>query len=288
MGQKRLAVVDLSQEEESTKQPRKRQTQKSAPVVRQKGSGLARRSGSAKTGRLADMSEKVLEEEKARQVKESKKDPKEATPTSKKPLKKKERSRRYRLAKSQVDRTQTYPLSEAIELLKKVSTARFDASVEAHLNLTETKLKAEVQFPHSTGRKTRVAIASDTVLKQINKGKLDFDVLLATPPMMAKIAKVAKILGPKGLMPNPKSGTIVKDPEKKKKELEAGQTLVKSETKMPLMHVIVGKISFKDSQLAANLEALITAITPAKITKLTLASSMSPGIKVDLSSFPAA
>lgn len=213
-----------------------------------------------------------------------KKTPEEDKATEK-PTQKKQRSRRYRLSRSLIDRTKSHSLKDAIKLLRKISTTRFDATVEAHLNLAEIGIKQEVTFPHSTGRKTRVAIADDKLLKTIEAGKIDFDVLLAEPSMMSKIAKVAKILGPKGLMPNPKSGTITDNPQAKKKQLEGGQTLVKSEPKTPLMHVVIGKISLKDKQIVENITALIEAVQAKNITKLTLASSMSPGIRVDLVEF---
>ena len=197
-----------------------------------------------------------------------------------KPIHKHIRSRRYRQALTKIDRTKSYPLDEAIKLLKQVSLAKFDASVEAHLNLTETNLKVKVAFPHSTGRKLKVAIADDQLLAQIQAGHIDFDLLLATPAMMPQVAKVAKILGPKGLMPNPKAGTVTADPAKKQAELAGGSRLVSGEPKNPLMHVVVGKLSMSDQDLTSNISALITSVTLKHITKLTLASTMSPGIKV--------
>ena len=195
-----------------------------------------------------------------------------------------QRSRHYRQVLTKIDRTKSYPLAEAVKLLKQVSLTKFDASVEAHLNLTESNLKVTVAFPHSTGKTLRVAIADAKLLDQIQAGHIDFDILLATPALMPQIAKVAKILGPKGLMPNPKSGTVTAQPEKKKAELEGGSRLVSGEPKAPLMHVVVGKLSLSDANLAANIQALATAVTLKRITKLTLASTMSPGIKVDLAS----
>jgi large subunit ribosomal protein L1 len=100
---------------------------------------------------------------------------------------------------------------------------------------------------------------------------------------MKKLNKFAKILGPKGLMPNPKNGTLTDDPKKRKKELESGKTQVKTESKAPLMHVVIGKTSSDSKKLSENLNALVTAVDPKRIKKLTLASTMSPGIKVELS-----
>lgn len=199
-----------------------------------------------------------------------------------KPRRVRVRSARYRQALTKIDRAKTYPLAEAIKLLKQISLAKFDASVEAHLNLTETNLKVKVAFPHSAGHRLKVAVADAKVLAQIEAGagKIDFDVLLATPAMMPQVAKVAKILGPKGLMPNPKAGTVTADPAKKQAELAGGSRLVSGESKSPLMHTVVGKLSMSDQDLTSNISALVAAVTPKRITKLTLASTMSPGIKV--------
>ncbi|MBI2010198.1 MAG: hypothetical protein HYS86_03400 [Candidatus Chisholmbacteria bacterium] len=295
MGQKRLATFADTPEEKApsasakgrSASGRKSKVAKAKPVLHLKG-----------TGGVKDMSAEILAEEESRQAKLKKSSVSSATSApsvSQKAIQRppRERSRRYRLARSRIDRTKSYSLEEAVELLKKVSIARYDASVEAHLNLTEIGLRVDVTFPHSTGRTTRVAIATDSLLKDVEAGnsllkdveagKIYFDILVASPDMMPKIAKVAKILGPKGLMPNPKAGTVTKDPEKKKKDLEAGQTMVKGEAKAPLMHVVVGKISLKEKELAANIQALITAVGEKKILKLTLASSVSPSIRVELS-----
>ena len=166
-----------------------------------------------------------------------------------------------------------------------IHLARFDATVDAHMTVTEVGLTANITFPHSTGKTTRVAIAADKLIAQISDGNIDFDILLSTQTMIPKLAKVAKILGPKGLMPSPKSGTITNDPDITKTELEGGKTLVKTEAKAPLIHVVVGKISMTGTDLVSNISTLVTALTPKNILKLTLATSMSPGVKVDLAEF---
>ena len=273
MGQKKFVAIDLSQEEEkqvSPKAPKAPKVKEAEPVLSESGSPAVVLSKEGK-----DVSHLM----------EDAKEPKTAK-TPKPTLEKKQsRSRRYQQARALVDRTITYPLDQAIALVKKTSVTRFDASVEAHLNVTETGLKAEIQFPHSTGRTTKVAIADDKILEDVAAGKFDFDVLLATPDMMPKLAKLAKILGPKGLMPNPKSGTITQDPEKKKKEMEGGKTLVRTEPKSPLVHVVIGKVSMKEAELAANFTALIKGLLPHNVLKFTLSSTMGPGIKVNLEEF---
>jgi len=220
-------------------------------------------------------------------LKKEVKPPKEEAKT--KPVQKKVRSKTYISARRQVDRTQTYSLKKAITLLKKTSYTKFPGTVNTDIILKkQEKISREITFPHPTGKKTKVAIATPRVLKNIEKGKIDFDVLLTTPDLMPKIAKFAKVLGPKGLMPNPKSGTITNKPQAKKKELEAGKTLIKTEKKEPLLHITIGKTNQPDKQLQENVETLINALGARKIKKLVLSATMSPGIKVGLSEFQTA
>ncbi len=190
--------------------------------------------------------------------------------------------KKIKSARAQVDKNKLYEPKEAIELLKKVNIANFNATITLHLNLKERLPKVEVSFPYSTGKTKKIEIATDETLAKIEKGQLDFDILIATPAMMPKLAKYARILGPKGLMPNPKMGTVTNDPEKKKKELEGGKTIIKSEPKFPLMHVNIGKIEQKTDELVANLETVISAVKPKNILSATLASTMSPGIKIQV------
>jgi large subunit ribosomal protein L1 len=198
------------------------------------------------------------------------------------------RSKKYSAVRHLIDRTKTYPLAEAIALLKQTSYTKFAGSVSVDLVVKDQKVSADIAFPHATGRTVRVAIATDELLEQVNNGVIDFDVLVASPAMMPKIAKYARVLGPKGLMPNPKSQTVSADPEKRKKELEAGKITLRTEKKAPLMHVLVGKTDMDVAALEANVEALIKAVGSRRITKLVLSATMSPGIKVDLAGFQAA
>lgn len=189
-----------------------------------------------------------------------------------------------RAAKSKVDRTKLYSIEEGVKLVKATNITKFDSTVTLHLNLIgkEFPKRVELTFPHLAGTAKKVAIVDDNLLKDIEKGKLDFDILLTTPAYMPKLAKFAKVLGPKGLMPSPKAGTITPDPEKKAKEFAAGKTMIKAETKFPLMHVTVGKVGQKEDELVANIKALIEAVKPKNIGKAVLASTMSPGIKISL------
>lgn len=206
----------------------------------------------------------------------------------KKPKKAKSRSGRYSKAKSLVDRTKSYDLKKAVALLKKASYSKFPGTVVVDAVVKDSKVSVELSFPHSTGKAVRVAIADDDLLTKISAGHLDFDVLLATPAMMPKLAKHARVLGPKGLMPNPKNNTVTADPDKSKKELEGGKQTVKTEKKAPLLHVIIGKTDQDDKQLVENVEALLKAVGPKKFLKLTLSATMSPGIKVDVTPYQSA
>jgi len=188
-------------------------------------------------------------------------------------------------AKSQVDRTKNYGIEEAVALVKKTNITSFNATVTLHLNLTakDAPTRVELTFPHAAGAAKKVAIVSDELLAKLDKNIIDFDILITTPAFMPKLAKYAKLLGPKGLMPNPKAGTVTPNPEAKVKEFEGGKTQVKAEPKYPLMHVTVGKTSQPEAELVANIRAMIEAVRPKFIVKATLAATMSPGIKLALS-----
>ena len=191
------------------------------------------------------------------------------------------RSKKYQATKGQVDRTRFYDAFSAIELVKKLSYTKFAGTISAEGLVKTTGDKFTVNFPHATGKKIRVAIVDDALLTDIEAGKIDFDVLLTTPVYMPKLAKLARVLGPKGLMPNPKNETITTDPEKKKAELESGRVIIKTEKKAPLIHVAIGKTSADTKELVENLQALTKAVGD-KLVKLSLSATMSPGIKVEL------
>jgi len=233
-------------------------------------------------GRITDVSQEVLAEaatieEKAKKLEQ------EIKAKAKKTKPAKKRGKRYQTAKILVDHTKTYSLSEAIKLLKKTSISRFNGSVETHLVTRQTGLKGEVKFPHSTGKTSKIAIADEDLIKKIEKGKIDFNILLATPQMMTKLAKYAKILGPKGLMPNPKSGTITDNPQELAEKM-AGKVQFKTETKQPLIHQVIGKVDDSQKNLEENFQAFIKVVDPKNIQKTVITSTMGPGIKVDFAS----
>lgn len=181
-----------------------------------------------------------------------------------------------------------YSIDEAIKKVKENAKEKFDASVEAHINLKrDPKVEMYVRFtttlPHGTGQTKKVAVfaskkvaeadleLSESDLKKIEKGeikpKVDFDVLIAEPKFMSKIAVVAKILGPAGLMPNPKTGTVSEDVEKTVKQFKKGRTEIKTEKDLPVIHTVIGKLSMTDQQLKENLTELMAALKSNKPSK---------------------
>lgn len=212
--------------------------------------------------------------------------------TEKKKIKKEKKARvrgkAYVAKSSLVDKTKLYPLTEAVGLVKQTSFTKFDGTVELHVNLNPASLgdkkdfRGSVTLPHGTGKQVRVVIADDKVLADVEAGKINFDILVAHPSMMPRLAKVARILGPKGLMPNPKTGTVTPDPEKRAKELATGSVNFKTEPDQPLIHLTIGKVSFEDKKLEDNVNAILDAIGRGKIAKATLSATMSPGVKIAL------
>lgn len=201
-----------------------------------------------------------------------------------------QRSKKYKTTAQLVDKQKTYSLSDAVELLSKLHLAKFDETVELHINTHETGVNGTVTLPHGTGKKFRVAIispakdaqAADELLRQIESGTINFDVLIATPDAMPKLAKVARILGPRGLMPNPKNGTITTKPEEIARKYEAGQVTFKTEAKNPIIHLSVGKLSFGKEKLEENITTALLAVQTNHIKNITLKSTMSPGIKIQV------
>ncbi|MCL4363718.1 hypothetical protein M1328_00595 [Patescibacteria group bacterium] len=194
----------------------------------------------------------------------------------------KSRGKLYQEAKKLVDKNKTYTLAEATGLLKKMKTADFDQSVELHFVVDETGLKGEVDLPFSTGKTVKIAIVDDKILSEIEKGKINFDMLVTNPSYMPKLARFAKILGPKGLMPNPKAGTISPNPEELVKKFAKGLLRWKTEPKAPLIHQMIGKMSMADKELIANAEKFFDAVGRKHVLKAYLKSTMSPSIKLNL------
>jgi large subunit ribosomal protein L1 len=197
---------------------------------------------------------------------------------------KKHLSPKYQDAVKLLEKGKNYKVTEALELLPKLTVAKFDETVELHINTTSTGIVGNMVLPHGTGKQTRVAIATEEIISEIEKGIINFDVLIAEPMIMAKLAKVARILGPKGLMPNPKYGTVTPKPEEAAKKFEGGQINFKTESKFPLLHLTVGKVSFGADKLQDNIKVALQSVQTKNIKTVTLKSTMSPGMKIDLAS----
>ena len=191
------------------------------------------------------------------------------------------RSRKYVAARAQVDKTKLYDAFAAVELVKKLSYSSFTGTITADVLVRDVGHTVNITFPHTTGKSVRVAVVNDELLAKVEAGTIDFDVLISEPRFMPKLAKLARILGPRGLMPNPKNGTLTPNPEAKRKELEGGMIQLKTEKKQPVMHVVIGKVDMDTAQLVANIQALITALD-TKLVRLTTSSTMSPGVKVKI------
>lgn len=241
----------------------------------------------AKSGATQTQTDKGAHSEEKEVTKPVAKTSKQAESVSEK---KNKRSKKYREVVMKVDKTKVYPLSEALEMLPQIHLAKFDETVELHINTQSTGISGSVTLPHGTGKQTRVAIlapskdqeAADALLKEIESGSINFDVLIATPDAMPKLAKVARILGPRGLMPNPKNGTVTPKPEEAAQKFAGGQINFKTESKAPVLHLAVGKLSFKPEQLMENIKTAVEAVQSKNIKNITLKSTMSPGIKVQI------
>ena len=192
------------------------------------------------------------------------------------------RGKKYQEAKTKINPITLYPLPEAIKLAKETSYSKFDGSLELHLVLKKVGVSANVKFPHSAGKEKKIEIADEATVAKLKEGKIDFDILLATAEMMPKLVPFARILGPKGLMPNPKNGTLISDP-KKAKAFSANAITVKTEKEAPLIHTVFGKVSQPDKELIANAEAVLTALGKDKqIVKAYTKASMGPSVKVKI------
>jgi len=191
------------------------------------------------------------------------------------------RSKKYNEVKTKVDRNKSYSVKEAIKLVKETSYTKFDGSVELHMVIKKIGLSVQVSLPYSGGRQKKVEIASDETIKKLESGKIDFNILVATPEMMPKLVPFARILGPRGLMPNPKNGTLV--PDIKRAKSVGGNTItIKTEKEVPLIHTVIGKVSQNESELEKNLDVIIKAVSEKQIEKAYLKATMGPSIKLQI------
>lgn len=217
--------------------------------------------------------------------KEVSKDAGQASMTKEK-VSKKQRSKKYLEASKDLDRSKFYSLSEALDMVKKMSYSKFNGTLEAHINTAQTGIRGLVSLPFVFGKKLKILAfeGDDAVIEQISKNKIDFDIIITTPKWMPKLAKLAKILGPKGLMPNPKNNTITDDLKKTAESFQQGKTEYKTEAKTPIIHISLGKLNQPNEELEANVKTLLTTLGKTKIKKVVLSPSMGPGIKLDLTS----
>lgn len=243
------------------------------------------------------VAEKIAEKkaEKEAEATETKAEVKEKKAKSAKKFQKEDKqkhSKQYLAVAAHVEKKKQYSLAEAVALLPKLQRAKFDETVELHINTHEKGISGSVVLPHGTGKTLKIVIANQStdpkaveeLVKKIEGGQIEFDVLIATPDTMPKLAKVARVLGPRGLMPNPKNGTVTPKPEEAAKKFEGGQMHFKTEAKFPLLHLTIGKVSFGDKKLAENAKASLQAVQNKNIRTVTLKSTMSPGIELDTNS----
>ena len=223
--------------------------------------------------------------------------------------------KKYREAAKQVVRTRSYPPEEAIDLVRETSTANFNATVETHMHMNvdprhaDQQVRGVVTLPHGTGKEVRIVVfaegeaekmaqeagadyvGGDELIKKVEEGWVDFDATVAIPQMMGKVSKLGRILGPRGLMPSPKTGTVVpvEDVGRVVDELRAGRVEFKID-KTANLHVRIGKVDFKAEELLENFAYLMDAVSRARppgakgqyIKKIVLTSTMGPGVKVDV------
>lgn len=236
-----------------------------------------------KTKKVEEKDSKKAKEEKKTEKKQEKKKNIKKIEKKKRPRK---RSKKYQEAVEGFDKSKTYDLKKAIELAKKFSYTKFDGSIDLSVRLLKKKssqpIRTIIELPSGRAKKPNVIVLDEKSIEEIRKTKkTNFDVALVTPDLMPKVARIAKILGPKGKMPNPKSGTITNDIEKTKKELEKGKVEIK-ENDQAIIHQIVGKVSWDDEKIIKNIEAILKILPQNRLMSVVVSATMSPGIKIDI------
>ena len=227
------------------------------------------------------------------------------------------KGKRYTEAAKLIEKTNLYDLEEAVSLVKKAASAKFDETIEAHLRLgvdgrhADQQVRGAVVLPHGTGKTVKVLVfakgdkvdealaagadyagGDELVPKIQNDGWLDFDVVVATPDMMGVVGRLGRVLGPKGLMPNPKAGTVTMDVTKAVNDIKAGKIEYRLD-KSNIIHVPIGKASFSEKQLTDNFQTLIDAVIKAKpsaakgqyLKSVVIASTMGPGVKLNTTKY---
>ncbi len=265
MGKKRTVIIGAPELEEK----QKLEAKKRAEIKKQK------KTKEKESEPVAVAVEKTIESEKKPEDKK----------TTKKALKKspRKRGKRYSETLKKIDKHKHYSIKEAVKLLQELSIEKFNATVELHINTFTQEPKGEVSLPHGIGKKLNIAVFDAQLEEKIKKGEFDFDILLAKPQDMKILVKYASVLGPKGLMPSPKRGTLVENIEAAKEKFNAGTIHFKTEAKFPLIHQAVGKRDFTPQQLEENILAFLRAVGKKHIKQAFIKTTMSPALKLDIS-----
>jgi large subunit ribosomal protein L1 len=270
----------------------------------------------AKAGKRSAKSIREAEEQEAKEARKASGEAAEAKPkTPVKPARSRleRRGKQYRKQAEQIEKGKTYGLDQAVELAKKTSHVKFDATVELHVRLgvdprqADQNIRDNLVLPAGTGKSVKIAVltddaaaakqagadiaGTDDLLAQLDKGVMDFDVLIATPSLMPRLGKYARTLGPRGLMPNPKSGTVTTDVAKAVSEAKAGRVEYRVDS-TGIVHLGIGKVSFTADQLKQNAQAVVSSVTANKpqglkgtyIRSIHLTTSMGPSISVETGS----
>lgn len=293
------AAIDAAEQAETAKAEKKT----SRPVAK---------AGKRSTKALVEAEEKQAKEARKADASAAETEPKPKQPQKPARNRLERRGKGYRKSAEKIDKSKIYSLKEALDLVTQTSHVKFDASVELHVNLgvdprqADQNVRDTVVLPAGTGKSVRVAVfadvddaaaakkagadqaAGDEFLQKLEKGTIDFDVLIATPAMMAKLGKYARLLGPKGLMPNPKSGTVTTDVAKAVTEAKAGRVEYRVDS-TGIVHVGVGKVSFGADKLTQNARALLNSLKSNKpaslkgayVKSVYLTTTMGPSVKVD-------
>lgn len=283
MGKVKVKVIgDETQEQEALEKEKVKREQKALRQAQDSGKKnvkIAGMKGGERTTSVGVSEEEIAAELESTPAQEVETEEKKSTKKKKKKILSKRHTDNRKITSQDMQ-----TLNASIETLRKFKKSSFDETVELHINTKEKGISGTVTLPHGTGKTLRIKVADETTITAIAGGKIDFDVLVATPAMMPQLARVAKILGPRGLMPNPKNGTISANPEDAVKKLSGGQIAFKTESAAPVIHMSVGKLSFDDKKLSENISTALTAVGNAKIEKVVLKSTMSPAIRLKFAS----
>ncbi len=269
----------------------------------------------AKAGKRSAKALKEVEEKQAKEERKAEGVEGEADSKPKQPVKPtrsrlERQGKKFREAAKLIEKDKAYTLVEAVALARKTNPAKFDASVELHVNLNvdprhaDQNIRDNLVLPAGSGKAVRVAVLDDNevagadlsgveaILKDLEKGTINFDILIATPAQMPKLGKYARVLGPRGLMPNPKSGTVTTDVAKAVKEAKAGRVEYRVDS-TGIVHIAIGKVSFTEAQLLDNARAVLASLRANKpnsvkstyVKAMHMTTTMGPGVSIALSEF---